>query len=140
MIYFVRRGKIKEVQEEAKMNQAFQVDSPIRNTGETILHICAEYGQADLFRFFVNDFKGNIMAKNHAEETPFIIAAKEGRVNILNLYLEEYSKVPEYKFYIDHYQLDGWTALMYAAMNGLATTVELLAKEGKADVNHFDRF
>ena len=29
---------------------------------------------------------------------------------------------------------------MYAAMNGLSREVELLAKEGKADVNHFDRF
>jgi len=83
-----------------------------------MLHICAEYGQEDLFRYFVSDFKGNIMAKNHAEETPFIVAAKEGRVNILELYLNEYSKDKSHKFNIDHYTLDGWTAMMYASMNG----------------------
>ena len=80
------------------------------------------------------------MAKNHADETPFIIAAKEGRCNIIELYIEEYSTNPEHKFYINHKQKDGWTALLYASMNGFAHLCEYLVKKGKADINHIDKF
>jgi ankyrin repeat protein len=53
-----------------------------------MMHICAEYGKLELFEFFVKELKGNVMAKNHADETPFIVAAKEGRANIVKLYIE----------------------------------------------------
>ena len=104
------------------------------------MHVCAEAGQVELFKFFVDEFKGDIMARNHADETPFIIAAKEGRCNIVELYIEEYSKNIQHKFYIDHHQHDGWTALLYASMNGFAHLCETLVKKGRADVNHVDKF
>ena len=44
------------------------------------------------------------------------------------------------QWHIDYKTLDGWTALMYASMNGFATLCELLVKEGGADINHTDKF
>lgn len=34
---------------------------------------------------------------------------------------------------------DGWTALMYAAMNGFASIIEILVNHGGADINATDR-
>ena len=44
------------------------------------------------------------------------------------------------RFNVDHRMIDGWTALHYASMNGFANIVELLVKEGDANVNEMDRF
>ena len=43
-------------------------------------------------------------------------------------------------FDIDAKTLDGWTALMYAAMNGFATLCEMLVKDGGANINATDKF
>ena len=43
-------------------------------------------------------------------------------------------------FNIDHKMVDGWTALMYAAMNGYMHIVMLLVKDGGADINCTDKF
>ena len=75
---------------------------------------------------------------NDAKETPFIIAAREGKSDIIRLYFESYKD--HQRFDINHKMIDGWTALHYASMNGFANIVELLVKEGDAEVNLLDRF
>ena len=113
-------------------------------TGEKVLHLCAENNQVELFKFFVKDYAANISAKNIKGETPFIIAAREGKTEICQLFIDEYMnetiKGADPQWHIDFKTLDGWTALMYASMNGFATLCELLVKEGGADINHTDKF
>jgi ankyrin repeat protein len=40
---------------------------------------------------------------------------------------------------VDMKSKDGWTALMYASMNGFVSIVDLLVAKGRADVNNTDR-
>ena len=42
-VYMIRRGRIDQIKEEIKMNQQFHKDAKMKETGETILHICAEH-------------------------------------------------------------------------------------------------
>lgn len=62
--------------------------------------------------------------KNYAQETPFHIAAWEGKIEILKIFLDTYS------FTIDLQMIDGWTALHYGALNGYTRTVEFLIERG----------
>ena len=59
------------------------------------MHICAEYGNEKLFRFFIGE-RGDYLARNYAEETPFHLAAREGKHNILQLYFNSFT------FDVDH--------------------------------------
>ena len=89
----------------------------------------------ELFIHFVEGFEADINAENLAGETPFIIAAREGRIDIIRHYLNNY---PD-KFDIEHKMKDGWTALMYATINGNCSIVSWLIKSAEADVNTTDR-
>jgi len=84
-----------------------------------VLHVCAEYGRVDLFQHFSRIGHLQLM-KNYASETPFHVAAREGKVEILKIFLDTYS------FAIDLTMVDGWTALHYAALNGYTRTIEFL--------------
>ena len=57
-------------------------------------------------------------------ETPFVVAAREGRINILKLYFE---KLTINNFNPDARTIDGWTAFTYASINGFLNTVQYLA-------------
>jgi len=46
------------------------------------MHVCAEYGHEKLLQHFVRE-RGNYMARNYADETPFHLAAREGKINIV---------------------------------------------------------
>mgnify|MGYP002371326342 CR=1 FL=1 len=71
--------------------------------------------------------------KNYASETPFHVAAREGKVEILKIFLDTYS------FAIDLTMIDGWTALHYAALNGYTRTIEFLVERG-ANIDSLDKF
>ena len=58
----------------------------IRRNGDTILHLCAEYDQAKLFENLKKTFDCELDILNKLQETPFRVAAREGRINILKLY------------------------------------------------------
>lgn len=120
------------------MNQNFHVKVEFKTNGETCLHLCAEFNQVELFKWFVEDFGADIACLNDAKETPFIIAAREGKTDIIRLYFDEYKQ--HNRFDINHKMVDGWCALHYATMNGFANIVELLVKEGEAEINILDRF
>lgn len=65
------------------------------------------------------------------------VAAREGKVEVVRIYVNQLiSKT----FSVDTPMDDGWTAFMYSAVNGYLITTELLAKEGKCDINKVDRF
>ena len=53
------------------------------------MHICAEYGNEALFIHFIK-LKGDYLGRNYADETPFHIAAWEGKYNILTYYRAHY--------------------------------------------------
>ena len=53
-------------------------------------------------------------------ETPFVVAAREGRINMLKVYFE---KLTINNFNPDARTVDGWTAFTYAAINGFLNTV-----------------
>ena len=55
-----------------------------------------------------------------AKETPFHLAAREGKLEIVKYYLDSFS------IQIDHEMIDGWTALHYASLNGYTNTLEFL--------------
>lgn len=50
-----------------------------------MLHICAEYGHEQLFKFFLNDPGADAMVRNYMDETPLHLAAREGKLNIVQL-------------------------------------------------------
>lgn len=48
-----------------------------------MLHVCAEYGQETLFKYFLNEGKADITKKNFIEETPLHLAAREGKFPLI---------------------------------------------------------
>lgn len=46
---------------------------------------------------------------NDARETPFLIAAREGKIDIIRMYLDSYLDVSGFE--VDHKMMDGWTAV-----------------------------
>ena len=113
----------------------------MKETGETILHICAEHNQVELFQYFVREYKCNVAALNQFKENPFMIAAKEGKTDMVRHYIENYKSVNQGTggFHINNKSVDGWTALHYAVINGFGTIAEMLVAEGAADINCVDR-
>lgn len=53
------------------------------------MHVCAESGNEQLFLHFLKA-KGDFMVRNYADETPFHLAAREGKLNILMLYFDTF--------------------------------------------------
>lgn len=137
LAYLIRRSRIQQVKEECKMNQKFTKRTKFRENGDSVLHICAEFNQVELFTWFIEEYKCDINAVNEAKETPLIIAAREGKIDIVKLIMDEYKHTED--FNVDHKMADGWTALMYASMNGFISIVDLLHKDGGADINTVDR-
>ena len=103
------------------------------------MHICAEFGDLKMFEWFFDEFKLNINIQNKAKETPFIVAAREGHIELVKLIMEndKYSKAEGFK--VDQESLDGWTAFSYAAVNGYFSVVEYLATKAGANINTKDR-
>ena len=112
----------------------------MKETQETVLHLCAEYGQLKLFEYFQNKYGCNVMAKNFCGDTPFHHAAREGQKDILRLYLTKYynenHSVDE--FHIDIQNYDGWSAIHFATHNGFLTLVDYLVIDGGANINLID--
>ena len=69
-------------------------------------------------------------------ESPLIIAAREGKLEIVKLYIEKYSKWHSYN--IEETNSDGWTPLLYACINGYKSIVDFLIKN-KANINATDK-
>ena len=98
------------------------------------MHLCAEYGQAKLFENLKNSLNCELDIKNNLEETPFTVAAREGRINILRLF---YNRWPD-QFNPDLRTQDGWTAFNYACINGFLNTIQFLYDKG-VNVHTSDR-
>ena len=64
------------------------------------------------------------------------MAAREGKVDVIKYFLEFHRD----KIQIDSVMMDNWTPFFYASVNGYLLTVDVLAKEGKCNVNHMDKF
>lgn len=43
LAYAIKRGKMDKVKEMIRMNRQFDHKARFKNTGESILHVCAEY-------------------------------------------------------------------------------------------------
>ena len=91
----------------------------LRKNGDCILHVCAEYGQVKLFEYFQKTLNGDLDIKNGLDETPFVVAAREGRINVLKFYFEKFPN----QFNGDARTVDGWTAFNYASINGFLNTI-----------------
>lgn len=104
----------------------------IRPTGDTVMHVWAEYGRLKLLVHF-NKIGGELWSKNYAEELPIHLAAREGQNEIISFILDN-TPIP-----VDVKMIDGWTPLHYAVNNGYLTTAELLISKG-ANINAADRF
>ena len=49
--------------------------------------MCAEYGQLDLFQWFHDKFAADLNSVNTDGETPMMLAAREGKIDILKYYI-----------------------------------------------------
>jgi ankyrin repeat protein len=67
-------------------------------------------------------------------ETPLMVACRLGNNELVNLYVKKYFR----KFNVNKQAKDGWTALMYAAMNGFLSLVRILVEDCDADVDLTD--
>lgn len=60
LIYNIRKHKIDKVKEEIKKDDRnpnkFKGTTIVRNNGDTILHVCAESNQPDLFQWFIDHY------------------------------------------------------------------------------------
>lgn len=117
---------------EVARRESIDPNEVIRPSGDTVLHICAEFGRQKLLEYFIKK-GGHYLHKNYWGETPFHIAAREGKMEILQFYLGNFD------IEIDHKMSDGWTAFHYSAFNGYTTTMEYLVTNG-ANVNMTDKF
>ena len=136
MVYDIKRQRVDKVKEDIKFIKNFNPNATFRRNGESLLHVCAEFNCRPLFEWLVSDHKGDPFKQNEAGETPLIIAAREGKFDIVKMFIENYSSWGDYL--IDHKMADGWTAMQYATMNGFKQIAEYLIKNG-ADVNTSDR-
>ena len=130
-VYYIQRGRHDKVLEIAR-RESIDPNEIIRPSGDTVLHVCAEFGRLQMFEFFAKK-GGNHAQRNYASEIPFHIAAREGKMDILQFYLANFDMD------IDIKMTDGWTAFHYAAFNGYTATMEYLADNG-SNVNNVDRF
>ena len=81
--------------------------------------------------------KCNINVTNEFGETPLMIAAREGKLDIIKLICTNYKSLKN--FDIDQEADDGWTALCFAAMNGFCASVDMLVQHG-AKLDTLDKF
>ena len=77
----------------------FRGTEKFRPTGEICLHICAEFNEGKMFAWFIQEYGADINAVNQAGETPLIIAAREGKLDIIRLIIENFRDI--YGFNID---------------------------------------
>ena len=130
-VYFIQRNRHEKAVEIAS-RESIDSNEIIRPSGDTVMHVWAEFGREKLFEHFAKK-GGDHYMKNYAGETPFHIAAREGKLTILEFYLKNY------EINIDVKTKDGWTPFHYASFNGYTTTMEYLIKNG-ADINMVDKF
>ena len=136
LVYLIKRGNLLQAKDVSK-EKDIKADTILRPNGDTILHVCAEYGQEKLFHYFYQKLNANLDVVNYAKETPLILAAREGRLLFIQFMYDKYSLSI---FNPDHRTLDGWTALTYASINGFTNTVEFLAETIKVNLHTSDRF
>ena len=63
LVYWVSRGKFELVKEMMK-EMEIKLKQELRPTGENIMHVCAEYGQLELFKHFY-EAGGDIYSRNY---------------------------------------------------------------------------
>ena len=115
LVYLIRRHRVAAAKELVKYlpkKNKFRGDEKFRPTGESCLHICAEYNETEMFRWFVEEYRACINHTNDSGETPLMIAAREGKLEIVQLILEFGRE--DKALGIDSKMQDGWTALAYA--------------------------
>lgn len=105
-------------------------------SGENCLHICAEYNEPVMFKWFVEEYNADINHVNDAGETPLMIACREGKLEMVKLIIQ-LGKENKH-FFLETKMKDGWTALAYAAMNGFSEVVIFLFKND-AKVDTYDK-
>ena len=110
--------------------------------GDKILHLCAQYGDCEMFTYFEKKLKPNLNQTNKAKETPWIIAAREGNQHFMRYLIENYGEHLGFSNYIEinRKTIEGWTAFSYACCNGMINTIDYLAKECNSDTSIEDKF
>ena len=134
LCYLIKLNQPYEVRTLAQ-DKGITAATALRKNGDTILHVCAEYGQTKLFDYFYANLGGDLDMQNKLGETPFISAAREGRILILKLYYDKYGFG---SFYPDARTVDGWTAFSYACLNGFLNTVQYLSSK-RVNIHTSDR-
>ena len=125
LCYLIKLGEANTVRELAKDLEIIS-STKLRKNGDTILHVCAEFGHVRLLKYFHKELECDLDVRNKLEETPFIVAAREGRILILRLFFEPPTLGA---FNADAKTIDGWTAFNYACINGFKNTAEYLQKK-----------
>jgi len=75
--------------------------------------------------------------RNDAGETPFMIACREGRLDLIKHLNGRYEST---LIYPEAESLDRWTGLSYACSNGFLNTIEYLVIIMQMNLNAQDRF
>lgn len=101
------------------------------DNGNQILHVCAEFGRVEIFKWLVERYNANTMSKNYYGETPFHVAAKENKLDIIKLYNKIYKNINDFR--IDHKANDGCSATMFACLNSHISIIKYLIREMGAD-------
>ena len=135
--YYVRRRKDEKAKEILKSKEPFDGKAIMRPCGDKVLHILAELGSVELFEWVTKEYNVFPFQVNNAMENPLIIACREGKMEMVQYIIENYQQHVE--FDIDHKNLDGWTAFMFASVNGYSSIAEYLYKNAGASINIKDK-
>jgi hypothetical protein len=82
LAYFIKRGYTDEAKIMAKKMKV-NSDTEITELGDKITHICAIYGDIEMFDYFKEKCGVKVNVLNNAKETPFMLGAREGRLMFL---------------------------------------------------------
>lgn len=110
-----------------------------------MLTVAAEEGNYEVWDWLLTNTCMIIDQENHAGETSFIIAAREGKLQFLRQVMKHYGgKQKRYvlnddRFNIDHRTRDDWTALFYATLNGHMSVVKFLLMEAGVNCGLLDK-
>lgn len=91
LIYDISRGKFDKVKNEVIMNQSFHTLAILTEGGDQILHVCAHHGHIQMFEWFVLRYQACVTSLNLCQETPLMVACREGKMDIVKLYKTTYT-------------------------------------------------
>ena len=85
--YLIKRNKLEIIKKQLSEMPDFTPNQIITKNGENFLHMCASKDVPQLFEWALQTYpKCDISAVNEQGETPLMLAARDGSLNVVKIY------------------------------------------------------